>query len=470
MSKVKKVLAIILSMAMILGMSLTTFAAPQPVTDITSKITVEGLSSGVNTEVRGYQFASLQYDAENNEYSWLIADWAKDYVTLNEDGTAYEIDSANEAALKDAAAGLQTTAFENLAVEGTSCEFTVPIGGYVIIPSDNNADYEPLFVTNTYDRTATPGKDGKPVAVDVTAYAKSEGHTVDKTQEDDFAQIGQEVDYTINATFPMAQNAEGESLTKFIITDTPTGLDIKVDTVAVTISGVSVTNEVTVNKAAGTGVLTVDFANVLAKHKGGEPVVITYTAIVTDTEYNNSVGGDSNTTDYDDGNTSGDNGSITITKVDAEDTDKTLKGAEFKVYDLGVDGIWDAQNKGTAMELIYDEDLDAYRPVLDGEEAAETVAVNSNGVLKVVGLDEGKYHFEEVVAPDGYSINTDGLTVTITEGEAATEHVSENFLDTKLASLPETGGMGTTIFTIGGCVIMIAAAGLYFASRRKENK
>lgn len=470
MSKVKKVLAIILSMAMILGMSLTTFAAPQPVTDITSKITVEGLSSGVNTEVRGYQFASLQYDAENNEYSWLIADWAKDYVTLNEAGTAYEIASDNEAALKAAAAGQVTTAFENLAVEGTSCEFTVPIGGYVIIPSDTNADYEPLFVTNTYDRTATPGKDGKPVAVDVTAYAKSEGHTVDKTQEDDFAQIGQEVDYTINATFPMAQNAEGESLTKFIITDTPTGLDIKVDTVAVTISGVSVTNEVTVNKAAGTGVLTVDFANVLAKHKGGEPVVITYTAIVTDTEYNNSVGGDSNTTDYDDGNTSGDNGSITITKVDAEDTDKTLKGAEFKVYDLGVDGIWNAQNKGTAMELIYDEDLDAYRPVLDGEEAAETVAVNSNGVLKVVGLDEGKYHFEEVVAPDGYSINTDGLTVTITEGETATEHVSENFFDTKLASLPETGGMGTTIFTIGGCVIMIAAAGLYFASRRKENK
>lgn len=469
MSKVKKVLAIILSMAMVIGMSLTTFADPQPVTNITSKITVEGLSSGVNTEVRGYQFASLQYDEVNNEYSWLIADWAKAYVTLNEDGTAYEIASDDEAALKTAAAGQQTTAFENLAVEGTSCEFTVPIGGYVIIPSDINADYEPLFVTNTYDRTATPGLDGRPVAVDVTAYAKSEGHTVDKTQEDDFAQIGQEVDYTINATFPMAQNADGEALTKFIITDTPTGLDIQVDTVVVTISGVSVTENVTINKDAETGVLTVDFANELA-HKGGEPVVITYTAIVTATEYNNSVGGNSNTTDYDGGNTSGDNGSITITKVDAEDQEKILEGAEFKVYDLGVDGIWDAQNKGTAMELIYDEDLDAYRPVLDGEQAAETVKVNSNGVLKVVGLDEGNYHFEEVVAPSGYSINTDGLTVTITEGEITTEHVSENFLDTKLASLPETGGMGTTIFTIGGCAIMIAAAGLYFASRRKENK
>ena len=39
--------------------------------------------------------------------------------------------------------------------------------------------------------------------------------------------------------------------------------------------------------------------------------------------------------------------------------------------------------------------------------------------------------------------------------------------DTKLSALPGTGGIGTTIFTIGGCLIMIAAAGLFFASRRK---
>ena len=42
--------------------------------------------------------------------------------------------------------------------------------------------------------------------------------------------------------------------------------------------------------------------------------------------------------------------------------------------------------------------------------------------------------------------------------------------DTKLASLPGTGGIGTTIFTIGGCVIMIAAAGLFFATRKKAEK
>ena len=42
--------------------------------------------------------------------------------------------------------------------------------------------------------------------------------------------------------------------------------------------------------------------------------------------------------------------------------------------------------------------------------------------------------------------------------------------DSKLSALPSTGGIGTTIFTIAGCVIMIAAAGLFFASRKKTNK
>ena len=42
--------------------------------------------------------------------------------------------------------------------------------------------------------------------------------------------------------------------------------------------------------------------------------------------------------------------------------------------------------------------------------------------------------------------------------------------NTKLASLPSTGGIGTTIFTVGGCAIMIIAAGLYFATRRKSAK
>ncbi len=42
--------------------------------------------------------------------------------------------------------------------------------------------------------------------------------------------------------------------------------------------------------------------------------------------------------------------------------------------------------------------------------------------------------------------------------------------NTRLASLPSTGGIGTTIFTIGGCAIMVIAAGLFLATRRKSEE
>lgn len=43
----------------------------------------------------------------------------------------------------------------------------------------------------------------------------------------------------------------------------------------------------------------------------------------------------------------------------------------------------------------------------------------------------------------------------------------KHITNTTMTSLPSTGGIGTTIFTIGGCAIMILAAALYFATRRK---
>lgn len=66
--------------------------------------------------------------------------------------------------------------------------------------------------------------------------------------------------------------------------------------------------------------------------------------------------------------------------------------------------------------------------------------------------------------------NTVSSTTTNDAG-SGTALLGEKIPNTKLSTLPSTGGIGTTIFTIGGCAIMIAAAGLYFASRRKqENK
>ena len=62
-------------------------------------------------------------------------------------------------------------------------------------------------------------------------------------------------------------------------------------------------------------------------------------------------------------------------------------------------------------------------------------------------------------------LTEDALTGKVTGAFGKTE-----MTDTKLTSLPSTGGIGTTIFTIGGCAIMIAAAALYFVNRRKSEE
>ena len=145
-----------------------------------------------------------------------------------------------------------------------------------------------------------------------------------------------------------------------------------------------------------------------------------------------------------------------------------MNGAEFYVYDMGSDE-W-KEDTYTPMELVFDADMRAYRPALESDDPEDVITEipTVGAVLKIVGLDEGNYHFEEIYAPDGYSINDLGLTVTVNEGASA--DVTDNFEDTKLSSLPSTGGIGTTIFTIGGCAIMVTAAGLYFATRKKTEK
>ncbi|MDR3894136.1 MAG: SpaA isopeptide-forming pilin-related protein, partial [Blautia sp.] len=107
------------------------------------------------------------------------------------------------------------------------------------------------------------------------------------------------------------------------------------------------------------------------------------------------------------------------------------------------------------------------------QEGATKLTTDVNGNIKVEGLYTGTYFFKEVKAPEGYSVNTTDVSVTLSQDGEAKEIIKTtpaNMYDTKLSSLPSTGGIGTTIFTIGGCLIMIVAAGLFFASRRKSAK
>lgn len=211
----------------------------------------------------------------------------------------------------------------------------------------------------------------------------------------------------------------------------------------------------------------------------GQEVVITYTAkVLTANEVSNSA---TSTQDPIGTITKTYSGNATITKYDKEESNK-LEGAQFVVYRKNADNKKEYAvigNDGWITGQWIEETADGKVP----EGLGQTLITsnekgNTYGTVTVKGLKVGEYYFQEVVAPDGYSINTTDVKFKMiekVENQVVTGVVAEKpeeikMNDTKLSALPSTGGIGTTIFTIAGCLIMVTAAGLFFASRKRTNK
>ncbi len=501
MKKMKKVFALLVAMVMVMGMTMTTMAAERK---LTSNITVKGLTEGANTKLDAYQ--AVSYDVEQN--IWVVAAWADDYIKLNDEKTAYEITDAVE--LGKAAESQEPTYTGTT----TTQEYTfksAEIGAYVILASDDKETVYTTMVAETYKDNAEYIE-----AEDKTIFAKADKVKLDKKAKegDKFIGRGEEVEFTITTTFPNYETPDSEDNT-FTIVDAPTGLDIT-EVTSLTIGGeafedytvaetdngvftIDLTNAIgTTNANAGktvvvtykaivtsdeeafedytvaetdNGVFTIDLTNAIGttNANAGKTVVVTYKAIVTSDEgYSNTANAFKNDATYGDDTEEGFTGDITLVKYALDDNNDDLAdnaklaGAKFKVH---------KDNKNGEVLFFVKVGDGLYKHALADEDGAiDELEVSAEGELKVTGLGNGTYFFEETKAPDGYSINEDGATVTIEGSESENVSMNTHVIDTKLSSLPSTGGIGTTIFTIGGCVIMIVAAGLFFASRRKESK
>ena len=121
---------------------------------------------------------------------------------------------------------------------------------------------------------------------------------------------------------------------------------------------------------------------------------------------------------------------------------------------------------------------------------------DTDGLFKVSGLDDGTYKLREIVAPAGYNLLTQDVEVIITattkNGQDWTDGIASNAL-TALAvtangvtgtgntttgiaaitiannagtTLPETGGIGTTIFYIIGSILFVGAAVVLVTKKR----
>ena len=161
-------------------------------------------------------------------------------------------------------------------------------------------------------------------------------------------------------------------------------------------------------------------------------------------------------------------GTVTLTKTGEKDA--KLANAEFVLVRT--------EGNTTKYAVATKADDKAEYTVtswVDNQDEATILTTDANGNIVVKGLDDSMtYSFKETKAPEGYSINETNANVTWSaEGngkKAETRTGAASMTDTKLSALPSTGGMGTTLFTIAGCAIMVAAAGFFFASRKRVNK
>lgn len=460
----KKISAILMAAIMVLAMASTAFAAK--VTDkYTNKITVTNLAADVETTLKLYNIIYLDQNNAGNQ-TWQVVEWAKKYIS--EDTVTGNFNITDSAGLKAAADSRNADVTEK--ETGTTHEFSnLPIGAYVICASDVKGVYS-LMVANTYD------KDGETYMADKAAdvVAKMESYNVTKQTEDKFVHRGQRVNFTVTTQMASKTKANGDTLTTFKVVDTSTGLkadSFVLDSVKIAGQKVNVdkTKVTSITGNDGKVTYTVDLSDFISTTDAGTTIEVKYSAIVeNDHTYNNSATVNSNTVNYVPGIVNGYTGNVTLEKVDTNG--KTLNGAEFQLLKVTPVEKKGAEATKTPVNVVRVNDGE-YKVALEGETGATTTLVATNGTLKVTGLDEGDYEFEETKAPTGYKVSSENKAFTITPDETKEVSVDAGvFKNTKLSALPSTGGMGTYLFTIIGVVVMAGAAGAFFISRRKGSE
>ena len=151
-----------------------------------------------------------------------------------------------------------------------------------------------------------------------------------------------------------------------------------------------------------------------------------------------------------------------IVKTDEEHN--LLDGAEFKVYD--------AATGGNEVAVVLMDDGTTYRRARADETGVPIVV--KNGQVRVVGFDNGTYYLEETVAPNGYNklsnrkaftISDANLDALFNDGVFSTDS-GVHVVNKTGSMLPETGGIGTTIFyVLGGALVLGAGVALVTKKR-----
>ena len=475
MKKMKKLLSLVLSVAMVVAMGITTFAAEQ-----TFKIT----APATNHQYEIYQIFTGDY-----------ADGVLSNVKWGENGTGTKGEAVDEATLNALTAVNGKSDKEKLAVIEGYAKLSNPVATI-----SNGATYTAAagyYLIKDVDKSLA-GKDDVyttyivKVVGDVTITAKSDKPSSEKKVKDTNDTTGEttgwqdSADYDIGDNVPfqlkgtVASNYDSYTVYKFAFHDKESeGLTFNKDSVKVYVDGKEITSgyEVVTDTTDG-DTFDVVFADLkkISEVKAGSVITVEYTselnkkAVLGSTgnsnemrlEYSNNP---NDTQGGETGTTPKDTVIVFTYKVVANKVDENneaLTGASFKLEKKLADGSW--KDLGT----------------IDGTDKS---------TFEWKGLDDGDYKITETVTPAGYNsidpieftikaghvTSSDAPTLDSLEGgnlftgEVSTGAVSANIENKKGSVLPSTGGIGTTIFYVIGGILMVGA-GVILVSRRRRSK
>ena len=497
MKHMKKFVSLLLTAVMVLAMSMTAFAE-----GTNYSITINNSAEGHTYEayqiftgdLSGTTLSNIVWGSGVSEAGkTALGDAAAKAETLETEADA-------KAFAKEVAPYLTTVAGSaNTVTDGKYVISGLAAGYYLVKDQDgsltgDNDSYTEYIVKVVSNTTATPKSDVPEVEKKVKDINDSTDDAMTDWQDSADHDIGDSVPFQLKAT--LADNVSSYTTYKVVFHDTQSkGLtynnDAKVYIDGTETNGFTVT--ATVN-ADGTTTLTVSCDDVKALGAGNSSVItVEYTATLNENAVLGSAGNpnevyleySNNPNKSEAGNNETGNTPEDVVIVFTYKTiiNKVMKNPDYNPEVEGSKEYIPLTGAEFTLEK-YNKETDEWEKI--------TVVKNEEGTtFTFSGLDDGNYRLTETTTPAGYnSIDPIEFTVTAehdvlsdnpaltslsgnaTTGELTfTSNTTEGSLSADVvnksgSTLPETGGMGTTIFYVLGTILVLGAAIMLIAKKR----
>lgn len=488
MKTTKKLFAVLLTLAMVLALGLTAFAATTGSITVANPVAEKSYTAYKIFDVT-YNDTDEQTDKDGN-YSYTIKDTDPAYEAVK----AYADDLTHGLTLTANSKGSYTVSIDNAkfsaatfakilkdkydannAIFGTGTALTAQADdtvkaeglelGYYFVSSNNGTLCDLVTVKN------------------VTIYDKNKEPEIEKTVDDadGTVEVGQVLNFTIKGEVP---STTGYSKYIYTVTDTmSSGLTFDAASVKITLDGEDITTAGTVEltTTGNTFIATIDVKEYQGKI--GAPIVITYDATVNENAVTKALEENTATLKYSKNPLDGSITETTTKKVEVYSFNIKIdkyKSGEETVKLSGAEFVLKKTVNGETKYYNYNETAKTVTWV-DTKEAATKIETDGDGKAAFNGLEAGTYALEETEAPEGFNPLTKDLVVVIDTDKTATVDGAEANPDAPTLSLtakvanssgtilPETGGIGTMIFVVIG-MLAVLGAGIFLVTNKRMSK